>query len=116
SPSYIPPAQHVWETWRREAQQERRSNQGRKAAAQSDIKPPGRLIGSIPALPDCFQPRGQLAELVLAASDAGTAVLSGLGGAGKTQLAAGLARQLLNTGHTDMLIWVPAATRGAVIT
>ncbi|GIJ58921.1 tetratricopeptide repeat protein [Virgisporangium aurantiacum] len=116
SAAYTPPALHVWEVWRREAQQERRSSQGRKAVDRSEVKPPRRLIGWIPAAPDCFQPREQLAELVLAASGTGTAVLSGLGGVGKTQLAAGVARQLWNVGDTHALIWVSAASRGAVVT
>src|SRR5688500_14978380 len=34
-PSYTPPPLHVWEEWRLEAEQERRSNQGRGAAVHS---------------------------------------------------------------------------------
>ncbi|GAA2641501.1 hypothetical protein GCM10010425_54220 [Streptomyces spororaveus] len=43
-------------------------------------------------------------------------VLVGLGGVGKTQLAAHHARTLWQTARLDLLVWVTAATRDAVVT
>ena len=39
-----------------------------------------------------------------------------MGGTGKTQLAAALARSLWGSGGVDLLAWVPAASRDSVIT
>ena len=44
-----------------------------------------------------------------------THVLSGMGGVGKTQLAARFARQLAESGELDALIWVTASSRQAII-
>ncbi|WP_306334991.1 tetratricopeptide repeat protein [Streptomyces sp. KL118A] len=52
-------------------------------------------------------------------ADGGTAVLgqvlSGTGGVGKTQLAARYARDLLRSGEVDLLLWVTAVKREAVV-
>jgi hypothetical protein len=45
----------------------------------------------------------------------GTVVLCGLGGAGKTQFAADLARTLWRAGELDLLLWVTATSREAVV-
>ncbi|OPG07462.1 hypothetical protein B1R27_13215 [Streptomyces sp. GKU 895] len=42
-------------------------------------------------------------------------VLSGLGGVGKTQLAAEYARTVFGSPEVDLLVWVNAADRGAVV-
>jgi hypothetical protein len=42
-------------------------------------------------------------------------VLSGLGGVGKTQLAAQFARQLRDDGAVDLLVWVTASSREAIL-
>ncbi|WP_433233745.1 tetratricopeptide repeat protein [Micromonospora sp. CA-248260] len=66
----------------------------------------------------CQQKR--LADHALdAAAGSGTVpcqVVAGLGGVGKTQLAAGLARRLWNRGDLDLLVWVSATSRSAMVT
>jgi hypothetical protein len=75
-------------------------------------------VGAVPLRADGYQARPQAAEL--AAMGSGgiavvTQVLSGLGGVGKTQLAAGFARDLWDAGGLDLLVWVTAASRDAVV-
>jgi hypothetical protein len=77
-------------------------------------------IGQVPPQADCIQDRQVGADLdavVFAAGQAAvlTQVLSGLGGVGKTQLAAGLARRLWRDGAVDLLVWVTAASREAIL-
>ena len=87
--------------------------------------------GIVPPLADCFNPRpetgfnaaGVLAPGVTAvltqpahADENGRYPLAGLGGTGKTQLAAALAHSLWGAGEVDLLAWVPAASRDAVMT
>ena len=83
-----------------------------------------RTVGVLPALADCFQHRALVDDLrnalagsggtaVLTAAHAG--VLSGMGGVGKTQLAAHLAKELLDDGRIDLLIWVTATSRHAIL-
>ncbi|MGY1453789.1 tetratricopeptide repeat protein [Streptomyces sp. SS8] len=68
---------------------------------------------------DCFQDRAAVRELERALDGGGTAVLcqvlSGMGGVGKTQLAAHHARRVLAAGGVDLLVWATAATREAVV-
>ena len=74
-------------------------------------------VGTLPRAADCFQPRAALDELRDAVRDGGTAVLcqvlAGVGGVGKTQLAAQYARE--STGEVDLLIWVTASSRESII-
>ncbi|GAA1403607.1 FxSxx-COOH system tetratricopeptide repeat protein [Kitasatospora putterlickiae] len=42
-------------------------------------------------------------------------VLTGLGGSGKTQIAADLADRQLRDGHLDLLLWVTATSRDAIV-
>jgi len=75
-------------------------------------------------LADCFQTRTLVSDLTKATADSGTAVLTGtatrlltgLGGVGKTQLAAHLAERLWQDKHLDLLVWISAASRAAVVT
>jgi hypothetical protein len=73
--------------------------------------PPGRALG--------FQDRAEAARLREVLQTEGTAVLgqvlSGLGGVGKTQLAADYARTAYAAGQLDVLVWVIASSRQAVI-
>ncbi|WP_203709709.1 NB-ARC domain-containing protein, partial [Actinoplanes digitatis] len=73
----------------------------------------------MPALADGFQPRtvGHDLDAVVGARQIAvlTQVLSGLGGVGKTQLAAGHAHHAWATGEVDLLVWVTAANRPAII-
>ncbi|MFJ4503727.1 tetratricopeptide repeat protein [Streptomyces sp. NPDC088864] len=68
-------------------------------------------VGVVPLPADCFQARPD------APADASvtTHVLTGMGGVGKTQWAAQWARRAQASGELDLLVWVPAATRQAVV-
>ncbi|PKT67324.1 tetratricopeptide repeat protein [Streptomyces populi] len=76
-------------------------------------------VGTIPRRVELFQPRAEAARLGEALQDGGTAVLgqvlTGMGGVGKTQLAADHARTLWRDGAVDVLVWVTAANRTAVV-
>lgn len=76
------------------------------------------LVGVIPLAADCFQGRDALTRLeeVLTGDESGgrsSAVLSGMGGVGKTQLAAAYAHRTLAQG-TPVVVWVTATTGQAV--
>ncbi|MDX3536505.1 tetratricopeptide repeat protein [Streptomyces sp. MB09-01] len=77
-------------------------------------------VGVLPREADCFQDRATARELSHGADGNATSalcqVLVGLGGVGKTQLAAHHARTLWQTAQLDLLVWVTAATRDAVVT
>ncbi|MEU8319762.1 FxSxx-COOH system tetratricopeptide repeat protein [Nonomuraea sp. NPDC048881] len=74
-------------------------------------------VGGLPPLADRRLDRRADHDLSVAA--AGTAlvcqVLSGLGGVGKTQLAARLAHRLWNQKGVDLLIWATATSRSGVV-
>ncbi|MFF1906253.1 NB-ARC domain-containing protein [Kitasatospora sp. NPDC058218] len=67
-------------------------------------------VGVVPAVADAFQSRG----LVTAITGSRAVVLSGMGGTGKTQLAAHHAHTQLRAGHVDLLVWATATSRPAV--
>ncbi|MFJ2170344.1 NB-ARC domain-containing protein, partial [Streptomyces griseofuscus] len=73
----------------------------------------------LPRQADCFQSRAAAAQLEQAVAEGGTVVLgqvlAGMGGVGKTQLAAHHARQAWDKGEVDFLVWVTAASRTAVV-
>ncbi|MGD0373689.1 MAG: tetratricopeptide repeat protein [Streptosporangiaceae bacterium] len=84
--------------------------------------------GTVPPLADCYSPRpetgfGPMSNLV----PGETAVLTrpevidgqslaSAGGTGKTQLAVAFAHSLWQAAATDLLVWVPAVSRDAIIT
>ncbi|GAA2152045.1 hypothetical protein GCM10009760_48170 [Kitasatospora kazusensis] len=75
-------------------------------------------IGVVPAVADAFQYRDSALALSVAAGT-GTPVvlcqvLAGMGGVGKTQLAAHHANSLLVSGALDLLVWVNASSAQAV--
>ncbi|MFJ3861729.1 tetratricopeptide repeat protein, partial [Streptomyces sp. NPDC090085] len=76
-------------------------------------------IGVIPSRAVTFQERLEAGRLRDAVADGGTAVLgqvlTGMGGVGKTQLAADYARTAWQDGSLDLLLWVTASSRTAVI-
>ncbi|WP_344619641.1 tetratricopeptide repeat protein [Dactylosporangium salmoneum] len=79
------------------------------------------LVGAVPPLADRRVDRPadrHLADAVAHAGGTGVMcqVLSGLGGVGKTQVAAALAHQVWNTGQVDLLVWVTATSRTAILT
>ncbi|MGN9779316.1 NB-ARC domain-containing protein [Micromonospora sp. H33] len=61
----------------------------------------------VPLRADCYQDRPL--------PDGPTLVLSGLGGVGKTQLAAALAERAWADGKIDLLVWVTASSRHAIL-
>ncbi|QYN35256.1 tetratricopeptide repeat protein [Pseudonocardia sp. DSM 110487] len=73
-------------------------------------------VGAVPLLAGCYQRRAESRLLSEAIDEGGTAVvtqvLSGLGGVGKTQLAAAYARSRTDT---DLLAWVNAGGRDAIV-
>jgi hypothetical protein len=85
-------------------------------------RPPGvwpKRIGVVPNEADCFQHRTAVEDLDRVMADNRTAVicqvLSGTGGVGKTQLAAHHARQRWAARELDLLVWVTAGNRDAVL-
>ncbi|MFF1306176.1 NB-ARC domain-containing protein, partial [Streptomyces sp. NPDC058307] len=91
--------------------------------------PEPRLIGPIPPAALAFQHRAEAEQLRAMLDDGGTAVvesrsagripaggaLVGLGGVGKSQLAADYARTVLADGTVDVVVWVTATERSAII-
>jgi hypothetical protein len=77
------------------------------------------LVGAIPQEADCFQIRETTLELGGAFADVGTAVLcqvlTGMGGVGKTQLAAAHARSRWRSGAVDVLVWATATSRESIV-
>jgi hypothetical protein len=76
-------------------------------------------IGVVPSEADCFQHRKAVEDLDTAMTHGGTAVicqvLSGMGGLGKTQLAAHYARRKWSAHELDLLVWVTAGNRDSII-
>ncbi|MFI6157878.1 tetratricopeptide repeat protein [Kitasatospora sp. NPDC051170] len=73
----------------------------------------------IPPRAASFQHRAAVDQLRNAVDGGGTAVLSqvltGTGGVGKTQLAADYARTAWQRGEVDVLVWISASTRSAIV-
>lgn len=69
-------------------------------------------VGVVPALAQSFQARPESAEL---RADGPCHVLTGLGGVGKTQLAAAHAHRAWDARELDVLVWVTATGRLAVV-
>jgi hypothetical protein len=79
-------------------------------------------VGIVPRLADGFQPRKAIADLTAATigrhavgAASATPVVSGMGGVGKTQLAIYYAERLWATKQLDLLVWITATSRQAVI-
>ncbi|GHB32062.1 hypothetical protein GCM10010377_22910 [Streptomyces viridiviolaceus] len=66
-----------------------------------------------------FQHRAEVDQLGSAVGSGGTAVLgqvlTGTGGVGKTQLAADYARTAWDSGEVDVLVWISASSRSAIL-
>ncbi|GIM96865.1 tetratricopeptide repeat protein [Paractinoplanes toevensis] len=73
-------------------------------------------IGVVPVLADGFQTRQPSCDLSRVGTSRQSAVLTGPAGVGKTQLAAAYAHQLRNDGAVDLLMWVAASNRQAILT
>src|SRR5215468_7468291 len=85
------------------------------------------LSGLMPPLADSYTPRAESGPdpaddlhpgetVVLVTADAAARALGGMGGTGKTQLAAAIAHTLWNRGAVDLVLWVTASGRDAVLT
>ncbi|MFD8005631.1 FxSxx-COOH system tetratricopeptide repeat protein [Streptomyces mirabilis] len=77
-------------------------------------------VGVIPSRAQSFQHRAEAERLRVAVEGGGTAVLgqvlTGMGGVGKTQLAADYACTAWDNGGLDVLVWVTASIRSSVVT
>ena len=85
------------------------------------------LSGLMPPLADSFTPRAESGPdpadnlnpgetVVLVTADDAARALGGMGGTGKTQLAAAIAHALWTRGAVDLVLWVTASSRDAVLT
>ncbi len=76
-------------------------------------------VGVLPREAAAFQRRDETDQLQAALTSSGTAVLCqvlrGTGGVGKTQLAAHYARQAWTGDELDVLVWVSASSRPAIV-
>ncbi|MEW2266102.1 tetratricopeptide repeat protein, partial [Streptomyces sp. NPDC047868] len=76
-------------------------------------------VGVIPSRAQYFQQRADADRVRAAFDEGGTAVpcqvLTGMGGVGKTQLAADYARSAWDTAGLDVLVWVTADSRSSVV-
>ncbi|MGW2525187.1 NB-ARC domain-containing protein [Streptomyces sp. NPDC001617] len=76
-------------------------------------------VGVIPSRALSFQHRREADRMRAALADGGTAVLyqvlTGMGGVGKTQLAADYAHHVWDRAEVDLLVWVSAVSRDAII-
>jgi hypothetical protein len=110
-----------WEQLRKRASDERNPTRSHRArttgTAAVDPDPRHRhKVGIAPRLAGGFQIRSAAADLDAAMTAGGTtAVLSGLGGVGKTQLAAALAHRTWMAGEVDLLIWISATSRDGIV-
>ncbi|MEU8821642.1 FxSxx-COOH system tetratricopeptide repeat protein [Actinoplanes sp. NPDC048796] len=85
-------------------------------SGQEPVEWPVR-VGIVPQPAASFQGRSTADELHTSpAAGAGTRLLSGLGGVGKTQLAIHLAERLWSGNQIDLLLWVAAGSRQSIIT
>ncbi len=75
-------------------------------------------VGVVPPPADCRQPRTQDTDLAAAGASGQPVVcqvVTGLGGVGKTQLAAALAHRCWDAGAVDLLVWAVASSRSRVL-
>ncbi|MEU4410168.1 NB-ARC domain-containing protein, partial [Streptosporangium sp. NPDC023963] len=130
SPEYVAPSAAWWEELRQQARAERRQGSGRggrpptphplaPTVQKGESGPVRCWVGVVPRAADCFQPRQIADRLTEAAQDGETVVVSqvlaGMGGIGKTQLAATYARQVWQQREVEVLVWVSATSRSQIL-
>ncbi|WP_330323501.1 tetratricopeptide repeat protein [Streptomyces pseudovenezuelae] len=105
------------------------SDGGPSSLLRDGPRPEPRLVGPIPPAALAFQHRAEADQLRAMLENGGTTVLEGqsvgripaggtlvgLGGVGKSQLAADYARTILADGTVDVVVWVTATERSAII-
>ncbi|MET7401307.1 NB-ARC domain-containing protein, partial [Dactylosporangium sp. NPDC005572] len=74
-------------------------------------------VGIVPNPADCYRHREITDQLSPDATEwiSGTQILSGMGGVGKSQLAAAVVRHYWNSGQVDLAVWLNAGSRAAII-
>ncbi|MFD3762504.1 tetratricopeptide repeat protein [Streptomyces sp. NPDC058622] len=72
-------------------------------------------IGPLPRRADAFRRTSTVGALEAATGSSGTVVLMGPGGVGKTQAAADLVNRVWQEGDADLVMWVTASSRAAVV-
>ncbi|UJW32428.1 tetratricopeptide repeat protein [Saccharothrix sp. AJ9571] len=96
-------------------------------ASRATPEPKRRRFGAVPPRAGAFQHRAVAENLTRAVGSGGTAVLTGaaatpasvltgLGGVGKTQLAADHAHNVWDSQQVELLVWISARTRDAITT
>jgi hypothetical protein len=89
------------------------------ASAYNSFAQDRHVVGLVPTLADGLLERPQVEHLLAAFASkdpfAGSQMLVGPGGVGKTQLAAAVARRLIDTADLDVAVWVPARNRAEVV-
>lgn len=84
----------------------------------TDPVPGVYVIGVLPEPADCLQDRGVAGwddDAVVAGRGATVQILSGMGGVGKTQLAAAVARRTLAGRDADVLLWITAGSADGIV-
>ncbi|WP_255218840.1 NB-ARC domain-containing protein, partial [Actinomadura formosensis] len=129
TPAFVTGSDAWWQQVWQQAREERRGRGGRPPRAHPAGAPvvwEQVRVGVVPRAADCFQDRAVAGRLERAAEQDGTVVLTqqddreltqvlaGMGGVGKTQLAAAYARHAWQQG-VGVLVWVNAATRDGVV-
>lgn len=120
TPDYVAPPARWWEQMRERSVAERpkggRPPTSHRSAAPIE-KPPLVQVGLVPPEADSFQSREVASWLEQATVEDGTVVLcqvlAGMGGVGKTQLAAAYARRARS--RVELVVWAVAASASAVI-
>ncbi|WP_157514382.1 tetratricopeptide repeat protein [Nocardia concava] len=76
-------------------------------------------IGRIPPIAEWFQTRSEQAELTPAREghppEIRSQVITGMGGVGKTQIAAHAAHRVVRDRQVDLLVWINASTRSSIV-
>ncbi|MEV4383823.1 NB-ARC domain-containing protein, partial [Streptosporangium sp. NPDC049644] len=86
---------------------------------KGESEPVRYWVGVVPRAADCFQPREVADRLIEAAQEGETVVVSqvlaGMGGIGKTQLAAAYARRVWERREVEVVVWVSATSRSQIL-